>query len=295
MENPDEKNSRRMPIEVAADNYLRTTRLTGRPGTYALAEHDLREWQEWNQKKGPRHEYVDQITKDDMLEYRNWCTETDRAPRTAVNKTMRVNDFICKSLKLERGKGPIKQVEAESIVTKAAENDVEYYSDEELAKFFAECDFEQHLIFSTFRESGCRREELEFLYWDDLNFQTGELHVREKPEFDFVVKTKQARQVPLPMDLVRRLQEQRRHSKGRLVFATKSGKPLGNSLLVACKRIAKRAGLNCGICPTCINKKECEHWFLHKFRATCATKYLQDGMDVATLQTILGHLDWPRP
>jgi|HubBroStandDraft_3_1064219.scaffolds.fasta_scaffold54103_2 integrase len=289
VENPEEKNARRMPIDVAADAYLRNTKLKARPGTYALAEHDLREWQEWNEKKGPRHNYVDQITENDMLEYRLWCQDTGRAPRTAVNKTLRINHFVCKTLKLEAGQGPIKQVEAEKIITNSAKNDVEYYSEAELAKFFAECNFRQRLIFSTFRESGCRREELEFLYWDDLNFETGELYVRKKPEFNFVVKNKQERQVPLPMDLVARLKEQKKHSKSRLVFATKNGTPLGNSILVACKRIAKRAGLNCGICETCIEKKECEHWFLHKFRATCATMYLQDGMDVATLQEILGH------
>lgn len=113
-----------------------------------------------------------------MLEYRNWCVKTDRAPQTAVNKVMRVNHFICQTLKLKPGEGPIKQKEAEKIVVRKAANDVEYYSDEELAKFFAACNHRQHLIFSTFLKSGCRREELEFLYWDDLNFKTGELHVR---------------------------------------------------------------------------------------------------------------------
>jgi hypothetical protein len=37
VENPEEKNARRMPIDVAADAYLRNTKLKARPGTYARA------------------------------------------------------------------------------------------------------------------------------------------------------------------------------------------------------------------------------------------------------------------
>src|SRR5713101_2199440 len=49
-------------------------------------------------------------------------------------------------------------------------------------------------------------------------------------------------------------------SSSRLVFPTSQGNPMGNSLLVSCKRIAKRAGLACGTCPTCIKSGQCEHW-----------------------------------
>jgi hypothetical protein len=114
----------RVPIDVAADAYLRRVELNGRPGTYALAEHDLREWQEWNRKHSQRA-FVDQVAKDDMLEYRNWIVKTGREARTAVNKTMRVNHFICQTLKLKAGDGPIKQKDAEKIIVKKATNDVE--------------------------------------------------------------------------------------------------------------------------------------------------------------------------
>lgn len=62
-------------------------------------------------------------------------------------------------------------------------------------------------------------------------------------------------------------------------------------LLTACKRTARRAGLNCGQCGTCREQQECERWFLHKFRATFATSCLQGGLDLVTVQRLLGHSD----
>ena len=113
-----------MPIDVAAQTYLRRTELNGRPGTLALAKFDLEEFQIWNDKYA-KHEFVDQITKDDMLTFRNWLGKTGRAPRTAVNKVMRVNHFICQTMNLKPGDGPITQKEAEKIVVRSAANDVE--------------------------------------------------------------------------------------------------------------------------------------------------------------------------
>jgi site-specific recombinase XerD len=67
-------------------------------------------------------------------------------------------------------------------------------------------------------------------------------------------------------------------------------------MLRGLKRVARRAGLNCGECSTCIQgagteSQECERWFLHKFRATFATMHLQAGVDLRTVQSWLGHKD----
>jgi integrase/recombinase XerD len=35
----------------------------------------------------------------------------------------------------------------------------------------------------------------------------------------------------------------------------------------------------------------CSRWFLHKFRHTYATRHLQDGIDIRTIQQWLGHRD----
>src|SRR5207249_7713868 len=62
------------------------------------------------------------------------------------------------------------------------------------------------------------------------------------------------------------------------------------------KRIARRAGLNCGHCVSkhgnkCCEGPHCSKWFLHKFRHTFATMSLESGVSIRTLQGWLGHSD----
>ena len=53
----------------------------------------------------------------------------------------------------------------------------------------------------------------------------------------------------------------------------------------------KVAKLNCNQCDGCRTSKECERWWLHKFRATCITRLLQSRMDLRTVMKFSGHSD----
>jgi Phage integrase family len=79
----------------------------------------------------------------------------------------------------------------------------------------------------------------------------------------------------------------------------------GNHFLRKLKTIALRGGLNCGQCKTIITKGEgdkrrkvkvsckdhavCEHFYLHRFRKTCATRWHEANIPVRTIQYWLGH------
>lgn len=39
----------------------------------------------------------------------------------------------------------------------------------------------------------------------------------------------------------------------------------------------------------CADGPYCEKWYLHKWRHTYATNQLRDGIDIKTLQALLGH------
>lgn len=82
------------------------------------------------------------------------------------------------------------------------------------------------------------------------------------------------------------------------------GKP-DNHFLRKLKRIALRAGLNCGQCRTtitegryekskkvevsCKSRPVCQHFYLHRFRKTCASRWEQHGVPIRTIQHYLGH------
>jgi integrase len=80
------------------------------------------------------------------------------------------------------------------------------------------------------------------------------------------------------------------HQDDVLVLQTRSGVP-NRKLLRSLKAIANRLNLGCRECDSCVERDECEHFFLHKFRATYITKLLRSGMDIRTVMKLSGHSD----
>ena len=79
---------------------------------------------------------------------------------------------------------------------------------------------------------------------------------------------------------------------------------LDAAMLEKLKAVAYRGKLNCGHCVVthkledgtvkvnrCAEGEYCGRWFLHKFRHTYATRNLQDGIDIRTLQQWMGRRD----
>lgn len=139
---------------------------------------------------------------------------------------------------------------------------------------------------------GLRDQELVHLEWSDIDLTRRVLLVRSKPKFQFKVKDSEQRELPLNKELIVALQAWRETSKNHsLVLGTRSNTP-NYKMLRSLKRLAKRENLNCNACDGCAGKQgECQEWTLHKFRRTFATKLLQDGIDLRTVQTLMGHTD----
>jgi integrase/recombinase XerD len=183
----------------------------------------------------------------------------------------------------------------------------EIYKPEILKKLFAAADEEEYVLFQTFLLTGMREQEVSYLYWTDFEANEGTLDVSKKPGFD--PKNYEERTVPVHDELVALLEKHRRRQDGKqlLIFPTsrhnvKRGAPGGQAdghMLRRLKNLAFRAGLNCGRCEGKLNKKPahcrthpiCQEFGLHKFRHTYATTMLQDGVDLVSLQKLLGHKD----
>ncbi len=127
---------------------------------------------------------------------------------------------------------------------------------------------------------------------------------RNKPVVE-TPKSHESRTMRLPSSLIELLKERRKNPPHeRWIFVNEEGRP-DNHFLRKLKRIALRAGLNCGQCRTTITKGEydrkrkvevtcktdavCKHIYLHRLRKTCATRWQEHGVPIRTIQVWLGH------
>lgn len=148
------------------------------------------------------------------------------------------------------------------------------YSQEETNRLLTACQGLSHAMYAMFLLTGLRKEELAYLTWKDVDFARGIIRVRAKE--DFLPKDYEERDIPMPPDLVNLLEKLPRRSLW--VFPTESGGRFGrNEMLRRLKRIATHAKVS--------------NATLHKFRHTYATRLLEQGADIVTVQHLLGHSD----
>ena len=128
--------------------------------------------------------------------------------------------------------------------------------------------------------TGERVQEVMHTYWRDVNFAASIVRVSHKPDLGWTPKTYKERTIPIPTKLVKSLQtwKAKADKTCQLVFPTAGCRPKMN-FLDDLKAVAERAEL------------EPENFWLHKFRATFATRCLWKGVDLRTVQQWLGHSD----
>jgi integrase len=225
--------------------------------------------------------YLQEITATHMSRYTAWTIQHSptKSARTGRNKFLRVLQFLkyndaVPTVGIGRAKRPLGMRDAPRVV----EQEVSINTPEELKQFFAACGHRQLVTFQTFNRSGMREMELATLRRQDchLNGTKPYLSVVGRPEYDFLPKWYQNREVSIDLELAAMLRDWLKTHNRKLVFGTVRDYVDGY-LLRTCNRIAKRAGLD----PK-------EFW-LHKFRANYATWCLRRGMDMETLRKQLGH------
>ncbi len=148
------------------------------------------------------------------------------------------------------------------------------YAQAETEKILATCGKRDRAIFATLLLTGLRKEELGHLAWSDVDLDRAALRLTAKD--GFAPKDYEEREIPLPPDLVQVLRKLPQDSKW--VFASSNGNRLGrNEMLRRLKNVADGVGV--------------KQATLHKFHHTYATRLLEDGCDIVTVQHLLGHSD----
>ena len=131
--------------------------------------------------------------------------------------------------------------------------------------------------------TGLRRGELLGLKWQDVDFNQGTITVRRQISringkvVEAPLKTKNAyRVIPLGEQALAVLQSQQEKTHSEYAFPSPNGGPISpDSVRNMLRRVLKRAGL--------------PYVRFHDLRHTFATLALQNGVDVKTVSSILGH------
>jgi integrase len=228
--------------------------------------------------------YMDQLTADDMRSYIRVLRSRGLSPRTLYNRYSNVKAFL-KFCELD-----VKKLAPAA--PKYEKGLPEVYTGAEIKALFDSLTEDYHrLLFTVLLQCGLREMEAVYLCWPDIKYSTRTLLVCSKPDLGFAVKDKEEREVPLSDGLIEMFKAWRNsHPNTRLVFGTRTDQP-NTHLLRTLKRLAWKAGLSCGHCDGCRDYDECNNWYLHKFRHTFCTQLLRNGVDMRTVQSLMGHSD----
>jgi integrase len=262
-----EKDGQRSVAASVAD-YLDETKLTKKPKTYAAYRTALAYFVASCHKLN-----LEEIDHKDLLKFCAFLRdEKAQAPRSCWNKFANVMSF----LKANNIRGLVEKNDW----PRFTEEEPEIYEMEELGKLFASCGPGERLWFEFFLMTGMREQEVMFCYWRDVNFAAATVKVTHKPDRGWTTKAYKEREIPISSKQVKGLKVWKARSDGKcnLVFPTAGCQPKLD-FLDCLKAVAKRAKLN----P--------ENFWLHKFRATFATRCLWGGVDLRTVQQWLGHSD----
>lgn len=241
--------------------------------------------------------YVDDVERQDLLDFATECLKKGQKGKSVYNKLVVISQVM-----KQHGKAKLlNTADWPSFV----ETMRPIYENAELEKLFKACAPHEEMRFKFYLMSGFRDAEGRFVTWRDMDFKHMAVRVTAKPHWGFQPKNWEEREVPVPQKLVTMLQKFRpaNATPDDPLFPSATGRPDG-AMLEKLKALAYRGKLNCGHCAVshkledgtvkinrCAEGAYCGRWFLHKFRHTYATRHLQDGIDIRTLQQWMGHRD----
>lgn len=287
----DVQNANRIPLRRAVDTYLEQKRGKARR-TRLKYKQTLDRFVEL---AGVR--FLDEVNVDVLRAYKRKLEDAGYAPITVYDH-LNVLTFLLKKNNIPDRipKDEMPVIEEEPAMP---------YTNEELDRLFTAMNAEEVIRYKFFLGSGCREKEVTYASWSDLNFERGTYTVRSKPDMAFTIKNHEQRTVPLPKSLVEDLQVRKQNAPhSRWIFVNRDGRP-DNHFLRKVKRIAFKAKMNCGQCMraapnggykqtnripvSCANSPVCRNFTLHRFRKTCATRWMDAGIPIRTIQHWLGH------
>jgi integrase/recombinase XerD len=260
--------SDRPSLVDAVTTYRADIQLTKKPKTLAAYTTALDYFLE-----SCKAQHVADVDRRHMLEFAAFLRdEKEQAPRSVYNKFETVMTF----LKANK----VREIVGKTDWPRYTEEEPEMYESEELKRLFNACDAKERLWFEFFLMTGMREQELMYTYRSDVNCAACVVRVTHKPDRGWTPKAYKEREIPIPAKLAASLKKwiDNADKSCNLLFPTAGCNPKLDFLdrLKAC---AERA------------KLDKHNFWLHKFRATFATRCLWAGVDLRTVKEWLGQED----
>jgi integrase/recombinase XerD len=230
-----------------------------------------------------KKKYVEAITRADIDDYKirrseesNGRHDRPAKPRTINFEVSTLRTFFYYLIN-ERGipmANPCARFKPLKDEKEKARRKPPTYTQAELDRLFAACEDLDKTAFATLLLTGLREQELCYLSWKDVDLKHATIKVTGEDKDGFSPKDYEERLIPLPPDLLALLKKLPRTAER--VFPSAMGGKM-NHLLRRLKNVAERARV--------------AHATLHKFRHTYATRLLEKGCDIVTVQHLMGHSD----
>ena len=275
-------------LEVWYENYAK---IKMRPSTYLTYHGYIENHIKPQLGKIPLNDlttlHLQQFYKKLLAEGRVERIESQKQPKGLSAKTVRnIHQIISSALKLASEQRLIVRNPADGCaLPKVEHKEMKTLTADQLSAFFREArDSGVYELYYLDLTTGLRRGELLGLKWTDVDLDRGVLKIQRAISrqngkvVEAPLKTKNAyRTLPLSADAIDVLKMQKcKVGNSEWVFPSPSGGPMSpDSVLHMLQRVLKRAGL--------------PRIRFHDLRHTFATMALQNGVDVKTVSSMLGH------
>ena len=262
---PGTHEERPVRLVPTIDAYLNHLRVNQKLNTFRRYRSVLGNFREYFTRK----RYLNEISRGDVLEYRDFRATRVSSPVTLNSEVTMIRAFLywCVEFRGLR-ENPAANIKPRRVIEKRPE----VYSDEEIDQMLGACGPKEEALLLTLLYTGLREQEVCHLSWEDLDLEKKVLRVTAKPEERFTPKTWEEREIEMSDDLVESLKGHPRTS--RWVFPTTRGKRHAHVYKIVL-RVAELAKVR--------------NAHPHKFRSTFLTRLLQSGCDIANVQALAGH------
>jgi integrase len=268
----EELNPKYNPISVSdfMTKYLQYSKDNKSQATYRTDRSRIQRFQQFIQHKGIQK--LEGITSIVVEEFKSLVLQNSSAT-TFNHYLVLIKGMLNKAVAWKHiRENPLKDFRKLK-VTNARQ--VRFFTSEEVSAILDKTDPFMKKVIKILLYTGMRRSELVYLTWDDIDFRNKLITVQSKPEEGFHPKSHRPRSIPIHPHLEQLLLDV--PQRGRYVFDNGKDRP------VYCKDYYTKRF------EKILKAADVKNANLHTLRHTFASNLVMNGVDLRTVQELLGH------